>query len=94
METTFVLDALEQAFGPVVRPAPSITAIKALSMCPGLYGAIKRSKTAGINREYRDSYGSAMAESINGLYKAEVITVRAGKTVQKWNWPHSRGWMV
>nr|ASK37401.1 Mobile element protein [Escherichia coli] len=33
METTFVLDALEQALWPVVRPAPSITAIKALSMC-------------------------------------------------------------
>ncbi len=27
----------------------------------------------------------------NGLYKAEVIHRRAGKTVQKWNWPHSRG---
>ncbi|STI68608.1 transposase [Escherichia coli] len=33
METTFVLDALEQRCGPVVRLAPSITAIKALSMC-------------------------------------------------------------
>ena len=38
-----------------------------------------------------DSYGSAMAESINDLYKAEY-TIRAGKIVQKWNWPHSRGW--
>lgn len=34
-----------------------------------------------------DSYGSAMAESINDLYKAEY-TIRAGKIVQKWNWPH------
>ncbi|ADN73726.1 hypothetical protein ECZU41_50980 [Escherichia coli] len=38
-----------------------------------------------------DSYGSAMAESINDLYKAEY-TIRAGKIVQKWNWPHLRGW--
>ncbi|HDX9479956.1 TPA: hypothetical protein ROX55_004809 [Escherichia coli] len=35
-----------------------------------------------------DSYDDAMAESINGLYKTEVITVRAGKNGQKWSWPH------
>ena len=35
-----------------------------------------------------DSYDNAMAESINGLYKAEVIHRKSWKTVQKWNWPH------
>ncbi len=38
-----------------------------------------KSKTAGINRGTGDSYGSAMAESINGLYKAEVIHRKSWK---------------
>ncbi len=54
-------------------------------MCP------QRLKEAGLlasTGSTGDSYDDAMAESINGLYKTEVITVRAGKNGQKWSWPH------
>ncbi len=75
--------------GPVVRLAPSITAIKALSMCH--WPIRERLKEAGLlasTGSTGDSYDNAMAESINGLYKAEVIHRKSWKTVQKWNWPH------
>ncbi len=67
------------------HPSLTITAIKALIMCP------QRLKEAGLlasTGSTGDSYDDAMAESINGLYKTEVITVRAGKNGQKWSWPH------
>ena len=34
-----------------------------------------------------DSYDNALAETINGLYKAEVITSARGKACRRWNWP-------
>ena len=80
-------------YGPVDRPARSITVIKVLSMYRWLY--TQRLKEAGLlasTGSTGDSYDNAMAESINGLYKAEVIHRKSWKTVQKWNWPHSRGW--
>ncbi len=52
---------------------------------------LKEAKLLASTGRTGDSYGSAMAESINDLYKAEY-TIRAGKIVQKWNWPHLRGW--
>lgn len=38
------------------------------------------------------SYDNALAETINGLYQAELITVaRHGKAGRPWNWPRSNG---
>jgi putative transposase len=34
-----------------------------------------------------DSYDNALAETINGLYKAEVIHRRSWPTRNRWNWP-------
>ncbi len=80
METTFVLDALEQALWPVGRPAQSITVIKVLSMYrwPTRSGLRKPDywHQAGSTG---DLYDNAMAESINGLYKAEVIHRKSWK---------------
>jgi putative transposase len=39
-----------------------------------------------------DSYDNALAESINGLYKAEVIHRKSWKTTWKWSLRHWRGW--
>ncbi|BEH98454.1 hypothetical protein KB20921_12140 [Edwardsiella ictaluri] len=38
-----------------------------------------------------DAYDNAMAESINGLYKAEMIHRQRGKTLQRQSGPHWRG---
>ncbi len=92
METTFVLDALEQALW-ARRPSGTVHhSDKGSQYVSQAY--TQRLKEAGLlasTGSTGDSYDSAMAESINDLYKAEY-TIRAGKTVQKWNWPHSRGW--
>ncbi|SYX53711.1 putative transposase OrfB (plasmid) [Escherichia coli] len=80
METTFVLDALEQALWPVDRPARSITVIKALQYVSLAY--TQRLKEAGLlasTGSTGDSYDNAMAENINGLYKAEVIHRKSWK---------------
>lgn len=61
--------------GPVVRLAPSITAIKALSYTERLKEAGLLASTGSTG----DSYDNAMAESINGLYKAEVIHRKSWK---------------
>ncbi len=92
METTFVLDALEQALW-ARRPSGTIYHSDKGSQYVSL-AYTQRLKEAGLlasTGSTGDSYDNAMAESINGLYKAEY-TVRAGKTGQKWSWPHSRGW--
>ena len=78
-------------YGPVDRPAQSITVIKVLSMYRWPTHSGLGSRITGINRKYWDSYDNAMAESINGLYKAGGNTP-SWKTGQKWSWPHSRGW--
>ncbi|STO53411.1 truncated transposase [Escherichia coli] len=93
METTFVLDALEQALW-ARRPSGTVHHSDKGSQYVSL-AYTQRLKEAGLlasTGSTGDSYDNAMAESINGLYKAEVIHRKSWKTVQKWNWPHSRGW--
>lgn len=74
METTFVLDALEQALW-VRRPFGTIHHSDKGSQYVSL-AYTQRLKDAGLlasTGSTGDSYDNAMAESINGLYKAEVI---------------------
>ena len=41
-----------------------------------------------------DSYDNALAGTINGLYKTELIYRQGhGKTGKLLNWPHSNGWI-
>ena len=42
---------------------------------------LKEAKLLASTGSTGDSYGNAMAESINGLYKAEVIRQRLARTV-------------
>ncbi|EOU9314998.1 IS3-like element IS1203 family transposase, partial [Escherichia coli] len=74
METTFVLDALEQALW-ARRPSGTIHHSDKGSQYVSL-AYTERLKEAGLlasTGSTGDSYDNAMAESINGLYKAEVI---------------------
>ncbi|WP_437891884.1 IS3 family transposase [Phytobacter sp. V91] len=74
METTFVLDALEQALW-ARRPTGTIHHSDKGSQYVSLAYS-QRLKDAGLlasTGSTGDSYDNAMAESINGLYKAEVI---------------------
>ncbi|EMP4205475.1 IS3 family transposase [Klebsiella variicola] len=68
METTFVLDALEQALW-ARRPSGTIHHSDKGSQ----YVSLASTGSTG------DSYDNAMAESINGLYKAEVIHRKSWK---------------
>lgn len=74
METTFVLDALEQALW-ARRPTGTIhhsdkgSQYVSLAYTQRLHDAELLASTGSTG----DSYDNAMAESINGLYKAEVI---------------------
>ncbi len=93
METTFVLDALEQALW-ARRPSGTIHHSDKGSQYVSLAYTerLKEAKLLASTGSTGDSYDNAMAESIDASYKAEVIHRKAGKNVQKWNWPHSRGW--
>ncbi|WP_139371350.1 DDE-type integrase/transposase/recombinase, partial [Escherichia coli] len=74
METTFVLDALEQALW-VRRPSGTVHHSDKGSQYVSL-AYTQRLKEAGLlasTGSTGDSSDHAMAESINGLYKAEVI---------------------
>ncbi len=74
METTFVLDALEQALW-ARRPSGTVHHCDKGSLYVSL-AYTQRLKEAGLlasTGSTGDSYDNAMAESINGLYKAEVI---------------------
>ncbi|UUR51367.1 IS3 family transposase [Shigella flexneri] len=76
METTFVLDALEQALW-ARRPSGTVHHSDKGSQYVSLAYTqrLKASRITGINRKYRRLVrDNAMAESINGLYKAEVNT--------------------
>ncbi|WP_432612942.1 IS3 family transposase [Escherichia coli] len=80
METTFVLDALEQAFW-ARRPSGTIHHSDKGSQYVSL-AYTERLKEAGLlasTGSTGDSYDNAMAESINGLYKAEVIHRKSWK---------------
>ncbi|WP_432704427.1 IS3 family transposase [Escherichia coli] len=80
METTFVLDTLEQALW-VRRPSGTIHHSDKGSQYVSL-AYTERLKEAGLlasTGSTGDSYDNAMAESINGLYKAEVIHRKSWK---------------
>jgi putative transposase len=81
METTFVLDALEQALW-ARRPAGTLHHSDKGSQYVSL-AYIRRLQDAGLlasTGSTGDSYDNAMAESINGLYKAEVIHRKSWKS--------------
>lgn len=81
METTFVLDALEQALWSR-RPAETIhhsdkgPQYVSLAYTQRLRDAEQLASTGSTG----DSYDNALAESINGLYKAEVIHRKSWKS--------------
>ncbi|MCW7373665.1 IS3 family transposase [Escherichia coli] len=80
METTLVLDALEQALW-ARRPSGTIHHSDKGSQYVSL-AYTQRLKEAGLlasTGSTGDSYDNAMAESINGLYKAEVIHRKSWK---------------
>lgn len=80
METTFVLDALEQALW-ARRPVGTIhhsdkgSQYVSLAYTQRLLDAELLASTGSTG----DSYDNALAESINGLYKAEVIHRKSWK---------------
>ncbi|HFF9830078.1 IS3 family transposase [Serratia bockelmannii] len=81
METAFVLDALEQALW-ARRPSGTIhhsdkgSQYVSLAYTQRLHDAELLASTGSTG----DSYDNAMAESINGLYKAEVIHRQSWKS--------------
>ncbi|WP_416232310.1 IS3 family transposase [Escherichia coli] len=80
METTFLLDALEQALW-ARRPSGTVHHSDKGSQYVSL-AYTQRLKEAGLlasTGSTGDSYDNAMAESINGLYKAEVIHRKSWK---------------
>ncbi len=80
METTFVLDALEQALW-ARRPSGTIHHSDKGSQYVSLAYTerLKEAKLLASTGSSGDSYDNAMAESINGLYKAEVIHRKSWK---------------
>ncbi|EQZ83699.1 transposase [Escherichia coli UMEA 3703-1] len=80
METTFVLDALEQALW-ASRPSGTIHHSDKGSQYVSLAYTerLKEAKLLASTGSTGDSYDNAMAESINGLYKAEVIHRKSWK---------------
>ncbi|EGF1779392.1 IS3 family transposase [Escherichia coli] len=80
METTFVLDALEQALW-ARRPSGTIHHSDKGSQYVSLAYTerLKEAKLLASTGSTGDSYDNAMAESINGLYKAEVIHRKSRK---------------
>ncbi|WP_404853833.1 IS3 family transposase [Escherichia coli] len=80
METTFVLDALEQALW-AHRPSGTIHHSDKGSQYVSLAYTerLKEAKLLASTGSTGDSYDNAMAESINGLYKAEVIHRKSWK---------------
>jgi len=80
METTFVLDALEQALW-ARRPSGTIHHSDKGSQYVSLAYTqrLKDAELLASTGSTGDSYDNAMAESINGLYKAEVIHRKSWK---------------
>lgn len=80
METTFVLDALEQALW-ARRPSGTIHHSDKGSQYVSLAYTERRkeAKLLASTGSTGDSYDNAMVESINGLYKAEVIHRKSWK---------------
>jgi transposase InsO family protein len=97
MRTDFVLDALEQAL--FDRQPERSDALIHHSDRGSQYVSIlytERLAQAGIEPSVGsrgDSYDNALAETINGLYKAELTTaVHPGKPRRHWNWQPLNGW--
>lgn len=84
METTFVLDALEQALWSR-RPSGTIHHSDKGSQYVSLAYTqrLQEAKLLASTGSTSDSYDNAMAESINGLYKAEMIHRKSWKTRQE-----------
>ncbi|EOY4461818.1 IS3 family transposase, partial [Escherichia coli] len=80
METTFVLDALEQALW-ARQPSGTVHHSDKGSQYVSLAYTerLKEAKLLASTGSTGDSYDNAMAESINGLYKAEVIHRKSWK---------------
>ena len=96
MRTDFVLDALEQAL--YDRQPERSDALIHHSDRGSQYVSIlytERLAQAGIEPSVGsrgDSYDNALAETINGLYKTELIhAVRLGKRRSLWNWQPLNG---
>ncbi len=83
METTFVLDALEQALW-FRRPSGTIHHSDKGSQYVSLAYTqrLKDAELLASTGITGDSYDNALAESVNGLYKAEVIHRKSWKTRQ------------
>ena len=83
MDTQLVLDALNQALDARGRPSGVIHhSDKGSQYLSIKYGErLKQSGLAASVGTTGDSYDNALAESVNGLYKAEVI----GYLKQEWN---------
>ncbi|HAH0194947.1 TPA: IS3 family transposase [Escherichia coli] len=80
METTFVLDALEQALWARRPPGTIHHSDKGSQYVSLAYmERLKEAKLLASTGSTGDSYDNAMAESINGLYKAEVIHRKSWK---------------
>lgn len=85
MEKTFVLDALEQALWARRPSGTSFTEVLQRSLESTQYVSLaytQRLQDAGLlasTGSTGDSYDNALAESINGLYKAEVIHRKSWK---------------
>nr|WP_191091595.1 IS3 family transposase [Affinibrenneria salicis] len=81
METRFVLDALEQALWSR-RPAGTVHHSDKGSQYVSLAYTqrLKDAELLASTGSTGDSYDNAMAESVNGLYKAEVIHRQSWKT--------------
>ncbi|HGF4227276.1 TPA: IS3 family transposase [Escherichia coli] len=84
METTFMLDALEQALW-ARRPSGTIHHSDKGSQYVSLAYTerLKEAKLLASTGSTGDSYDNAMAESINGLYKAEGIHRKSWKNRAK-----------
>ena len=90
MHTDFVLDALEQA---LYARQPELGGLIHHSDRGSQYVSIcytERLAEAGVESSVGsrgDSYDNALAETINGLYKTELIYKRApGRAGNRWNW--------
>jgi transposase InsO family protein len=98
MRTDFVLDALEQAL--YARQPERDGSLVCHSDRGSQYVSIRyteRLAEAGIEPSVGskgDSYDNALAETINGLYKGELIHRRAPwRTRNQWSWQPRNGWL-
>jgi len=80
MATKLVLDALEQAIWTRQRSGADLTDVVEHSDLGSPYTSIRyteRLAEAGIAASVGDSYDNALAETINGLFKTELIKPQA-----------------